>query len=57
MSEEVYNELRAQLNEVQRKIEALPESVNNGLLIDAVQYAKSSQEHLRRYFMLKQKAR
>ncbi len=52
MSEEVFNKIKAQLDKVQKEIEALPESSANGLLIDAVQCMKSSANKLRRYFML-----
>ncbi len=54
MSEETYNKIKAQLNAVQKEIEALPESSANGLLIDAGQCLKSSENKLMRYFMLVQ---
>lgn len=54
MTEEVLNEFRAKINELSEKIKSLPESSANGQLIDALSHAQSVEEHLRRYYMLKQ---
>lgn len=57
MSEETYNEIKSELNKIEAKISALPNSSGNGQLIDALSHARSMQEHLRRYFMLVQSER
>ncbi|MDE7440066.1 MAG: hypothetical protein K2N23_06130 [Clostridia bacterium] len=54
MSEEVFNEIKAELNKLEAKISALPNSSGNGQLIDALSHARCVEEHLRRYFMLTQ---
>ena len=51
MSEEVYNEIKTELNKLEAKISALPNSSGNGQLIDALSHARSMEAHLRRYFM------
>ena len=51
MSEETYNEIKSEINKIEAKISALPNSSGNGQLIDALSHARSMQEHLRRYFM------
>ena len=50
MSKEQYEKITAILQEATKAINALPESANNGLLIDAASHAENAAEHLRRYF-------
>lgn len=47
-----YEEIAEKLQEVQKEIEALPGSTNNGLLIDAACHTQNAAEHLRRYFQM-----
>ena len=50
MSREQYERIAELLQGATQEIKALPESANNGLLIDAVLHAQNAVEHLRRYF-------
>ena len=52
-SKEQYEKITAILQEATEGIKALPESTNNGLLIDAMLHAQNASEHLRRYFQMK----
>ena len=54
MSKEQYEQFAEKLQAIKKEIEALPESSNNGLLIDAALCMQNASERLRRYFMLKQ---
>ena len=53
MSKEQYEKITAILQEATREIKALPESSNNGLLIDALIHAQNASAHLQRYFQKK----
>lgn len=50
MSKNQYEKIMAILQEAAQEIAALPESANNGLLIDAALHTQNASEHLRRYF-------
>lgn len=49
MSKVQCEKIAEMLQEAQREIEALPESANNGLLIDAASHVQNASEHLSRY--------
>lgn len=53
MSKEQYEKITAILQEATKAINELPESSNNGLLIDAASHAQCASEHLQRYFQKK----
>ncbi len=48
--------IKTKLDELSEEIKTLPQSSGNGQLIDALSHAQCCEEHLRRYFMLAQKA-